>query len=63
MNPEFPDDPKLRDMARQTVDDWNQAMKETVAGLLLTSGRCRRRRELQTCRHSGHARGGVGVRA
>ena len=33
MNPEFPDDEKLRDMARQTVDDWNQAMKETVAGL------------------------------
>jgi len=33
LNPEFPDDPKLRDMARQTVDDWNQAMKETVAGL------------------------------
>jgi hypothetical protein len=37
MNPEFPEDPKLRDMARQTVDDWNQAMKETVAGLNMTA--------------------------
>ena len=33
MNPEFPDDQTLRDMARQTVGDWNQAMKETVAAL------------------------------
>lgn len=38
MNPEFPDDTKLRDMARQTVDDWNQAMRETVAALAMTSG-------------------------
>jgi hypothetical protein len=37
LNPEFPADTKLRDMARETVDDWNAAMKETVAGLLLTS--------------------------
>ena len=33
LNPEFPADTKLRDMARETVDDWNQAMKETVAAL------------------------------
>ena len=37
MNPEFPDDQPLRDMARQTVDDWNQAMKETVAALSMAS--------------------------
>jgi hypothetical protein len=36
LNPEFPDDPKLRDMARETVDDWNTAMKETVQALLMT---------------------------
>ena len=36
LNPEFPADQKLRDMARETVGDWNQAMKETVAGLLAT---------------------------
>ena len=51
MNPEFPDDQKLRDMAHQTVDDWNQAMKETVAGLLLTtSGDSRRRRTTRSAR-------------
>jgi hypothetical protein len=38
LNPEFPADTKLRDMARETVEDWNQAMKETVAGLLATGG-------------------------
>jgi uncharacterized protein DUF4953 len=37
MNPEFPDEPKLRDMAFKTVDDWNQAMRETVAGLIMTA--------------------------
>jgi len=37
LNPEFPDDSKLRDMARKTVDDWNQAMKDTVAGMLMAT--------------------------
>jgi hypothetical protein len=37
LNPEFPEDPELRAMARETVNDWNQAMKETVAGLILTA--------------------------
>jgi hypothetical protein len=37
MNPEFPADPELRMMAEQTVQDWNMAMKETVAGLILTA--------------------------
>jgi hypothetical protein len=37
LNPEFPEDTELRTMAAQTVEDWNKAMKETVAGLLLTA--------------------------
>ena len=37
MNPEFPDDPALRAMAATVVNDWNTAMKETVAGLILTA--------------------------
>jgi hypothetical protein len=37
LNPEFPDDPELLAVANETVDHWNQAMKETVAGLILTS--------------------------
>jgi hypothetical protein len=37
LNPEFPEDPELRDMAAKTVEDWNKAMKETVAGLLMTA--------------------------
>ena len=36
MNPEFPADPDLRASAAQVIGDWNQAMKETVAGLLFT---------------------------
>jgi hypothetical protein len=37
LNPEFPDDQALKDMAHKVVDDWNQAMKQTVAGLRMTS--------------------------
>ena len=36
MNPEFPQDPDLRNMASTVVNDWNQAMKETVAGMIMT---------------------------
>jgi len=51
LNPEFPDEQKLRDMARQTIDDWNQAMKETVAGMLLTSATLPTTKpELKTCK-------------
>ncbi len=50
LNPEFPEDTKLRDMARQTVDDWNQSMKDTVAGLLLTGGPIATTPELMTCK-------------
>src|SRR5678815_2008435 len=35
MNPEFPEDKELRDVAYQTVADWNKAMKETVEGLIM----------------------------
>ncbi len=37
LNPEFPDDPELREVAAETVQHWNQAMRETVMGQLLTS--------------------------
>jgi hypothetical protein len=37
LNPEFPEDPELRKEANDTVERWNQAMKETVAGLILTA--------------------------
>jgi hypothetical protein len=37
LNPEFPDDQPLKDMAKTVVGDWNQAMKETVAAVRLTS--------------------------
>jgi hypothetical protein len=33
LNPEFPDDTALIDEAKNVIDHWNQAMKETVAGL------------------------------
>jgi hypothetical protein len=36
LNPEFPDDPALRESAKQVVADWNQTMKETVAALQFT---------------------------
>jgi hypothetical protein len=35
-NPEFPDDPQLWETAKTVVGGWNQAMKETVASLILT---------------------------
>jgi hypothetical protein len=35
LNVEFPNDPSLREMAQMVVDDWDQAMRETVAALVL----------------------------
>jgi hypothetical protein len=35
-NPEFPDDPALWNEAAAVVNDWNQALKMTVAGLQFT---------------------------
>jgi hypothetical protein len=35
-NPEFPDDPDLWNQAATVVNDWNTALKTTVAGLLYT---------------------------
>ena len=37
MNPEFPTEPLLRDEAQRTIDDWDVAMRETVAGLRMTT--------------------------
>ena len=37
MNPEFPDEPLLREEAQRTIDDWDMAMRETVAGLRLAA--------------------------
>src|SRR5262249_30600926 len=34
LNPEFPDDTRLRDSAKNVIGDFNQSMKETVAGML-----------------------------
>jgi hypothetical protein len=50
LNPEFPADPELRKMADTVVGDWNQAMKETVAGQLLTTAGLPNRPELKTCK-------------
>ncbi len=36
MNPEFPNEPLLREEAQRTIDDWDMAMRETVAGLRLS---------------------------
>jgi uncharacterized protein DUF4953 len=35
-NPEFPADTDLWNQAAAVMDDWNQAMKQTVAGLIFT---------------------------
>jgi hypothetical protein len=41
LNPEFPADTKLRDQATLTVQDWNKAMKETVAAVKFSgTGKC-----------------------
>jgi len=41
LNPEFPADTKLRDQATLTVQDWNKAMKETVAAIKFSgTGKC-----------------------
>ena len=37
MNPEFPNEPLLRAEAQRTIDDWDMAMRETVAGLRMTA--------------------------
>jgi hypothetical protein len=37
LNPEFPTETHLRNEAERVVNDWDQAMRETVAGLQLTA--------------------------
>ncbi len=37
MNPEFPAEPLLRAEAQRTIDDWDGAMRETVAALRMTT--------------------------
>jgi hypothetical protein len=36
LNVEFPNDPSLHKMAEMVIDDWDQAMRETVAALILS---------------------------